>query len=358
MTEHIPYRLFANCIPVKGSGRSCICDLQRNRVHPIPNSLFDLLHHTQGQTLAGIKALYHNEHDEVLEEYFTFLEQEELIFYSSYPERFPAMSMHWEQPSVITNALLDIDEHSDYNIASVIRQLDAFDCKYLEIRSFGIRSPEYYQALLEAAEHTTIISVSLLIAFDPDVTEEAWMDLCDRHARLTSLTIHSSPSDKELSSPRFALTVTYSTVQLRDEQCCGVISPSYFSAYRETFTEALQHNTCLNRKIGIDTKGFIRNCPSMPEHFGNVKDTALAEAIAEQAFSKYWNISKDRIGKCRDCEFRYVCTDCRAYLDQPDNLYSAPLKCGYDPYTCHWEDWSTHPMKQQAIGFYNMREGV
>jgi hypothetical protein len=32
-----------------------------------------------------------------------------------------------------------------------------------------------------------------------------------------------------------------------------------------------------------------------------------------------------------------------------------PLKCGYNPYTCEWEEWSTNPLKQKAIGYYGMR---
>jgi hypothetical protein len=39
-------------------------------------------------------------------------------------------------------------------------------------------------------------------------------------------------------------------------------------------------------------------------------------------------------------------------------MYSKPLKCGYNPYTCEWEEWSTHPMKQKAIEYYGMQELV
>jgi hypothetical protein len=37
-------------------------------------------------------------------------------------------------------------------------------------------------------------------------------------------------------------------------------------------------------------------------------------------------------------------------------MYSKPLKCGYNPYTCEWEEWSTNPLKQKAIDYYGMRE--
>ncbi len=356
MNEHIPYLLYANCIPVKGAERSTICDLQRNRVHLIPNTLFDLLMQTQGQTLAAIKARYNHAHDEVLDDYFSFLRQEELIFQSDTPERFPPLSSQWQHPSAITNAILDLDRHSDYDIAAVVQQLDHCNCKYLELRSYYAWPAGHYDALLEALRETTIISAGLLCAFESNTTTEAWMQLCDRHQRVTSLVLHSSPYDKELTSATFAVPVTYTTKVIKSELCCGIVSATYFSAYKETFTEALQHNSCLNRKLSIDSKGYIRNCPSMKESFGHIGDTTLLEAIEKPGFKKHWYTTKDKVSKCKDCEFRYVCTDCRAYLEQPEDPYSAPLKCGYDPYTCTWEAWSNNPMKQKAIDHYGMQE--
>lgn len=61
---------------------------------------------------------------------------------------------------------------------------------------------------------------------------------------------------------------------------------------------------------------------------------------------------------CKDCEFRYICTDCRAYVEDPDDILSKPLKCGYNPYTGEWSEWSTNPLKQKAIDFYGMNNFV
>lgn len=64
----------------------------------------------------------------------------------------------------------------------------------------------------------------------------------------------------------------------------------------------------------------------------------------------------DQIHICKDCEFRHICTDCRAYIEDPDDIYSKPLKCGYNPYTGEWAEWSTNPLKQKAIQYYGMEE--
>ena len=40
----------------------------------------------------------------------------------------------------------------------------------------------------------------------------------------------------------------------------------------------------------------------------------------------------------KDCEFRYICTDCRVFIQEDANILSKPLKCNYNPYTALWEN--------------------
>jgi SPASM domain peptide maturase of grasp-with-spasm system len=135
---------------------------------------------------------------------------------------------------------------------------------------------------------------------------------------------------------------------------CGRISTRYFVSNLNFFTESQHHNTCLNRKISIDQNGNIKNCPNMTKDYRNISSTTLQEALNHPDFKKYWNITKDKISVCKDCEFRHICTDCRAYIENPEDIYSKPLKCGYNPYTCEWEDWSTNPLKEKVIKHYGI----
>ena len=139
-----------------------------------------------------------------------------------------------------------------------------------------------------------------------------------------------------------------------NERSCGKTDSSYFSINVQFFSEAQSYNSCLNKKISIDTEGNIKNCPSMKEHFGNTKTTSLQTALKNKKFKKYWDITKDKITVCKDCEFRYICLDCRAYLEDPDDLHSKPLKCGYDPYTGKWEEWNKNPLKEKTIKHYEL----
>jgi SPASM domain peptide maturase of grasp-with-spasm system len=118
---------------------------------------------------------------------------------------------------------------------------------------------------------------------------------------------------------------------------CGNISSLYFvfNNFR-SIIEAHQHNTCLNKKISIDVDGAIKNCPTLADSYGNVKDTLLYDVLLRNEIQQLWSVSKDQVLVCQDCEYRMVCTDCRAIVSEPGNILSKPLKCTYDPYQMVW----------------------
>ena len=121
----------------------------------------------------------------------------------------------------------------------------------------------------------------------------------------------------------------------------------------EKFFEAQSFNSCLNKKISINKQGEIKNCPALTSSYGNIKNSNLMEVVSgDNDFKKFWNISKNQVNICQNCEFRFICTDCRAFIDSPDDIYSKPLKCGYDPSTGDWEEWSENPLKKSAMKEY------
>lgn len=96
----------------------------------------------------------------------------------------------------------------------------------------------------------------------------------------------------------------------------------------------------------------------MLNSYGNISDKLLEETINDFELNSIWQINKDKIKTCKDCEFRYICTDCRAYLEDPANIFSKPLKCGYNPYTLEWSEWDTDPSKQKSIDYYDLNKIV
>jgi SPASM domain peptide maturase of grasp-with-spasm system len=235
----------------------------------------------------------------------------------------------------------------------ISKQLEAIKCYHVQIRCYMPVAMERLELIASCFRSGLMQAFEILLPWN-NYNPEALTDLAEQNPKLRILQCFNAPEAMEIRQQKNGFG-SISTIRenITSAAHCGVIHPSLFSVNTETYTESLAHNSCLNRKISIDTEGNIKNCPSMNESFGNIEDTTLLEAIHNPAFKKYWNITKDEITKCKDCEFRHICTDCRAFVGTPGDRYAAPLKCGYDPYTCVWETWSDHPLKQQAVAHYS-----
>jgi SPASM domain peptide maturase of grasp-with-spasm system len=130
--------------------------------------------------------------------------------------------------------------------------------------------------------------------------------------------------------------IAYITQRIDSNSHCGIIDPFYFQLHQGSFVEAQKYNSCLNRKLSIDIDGSIKNCPTLKTSYGKIDEVNDFDWILnESTFKNLWSINKDQIAICKDCEFRYVCTDCRGFLDDP---FAKPYKCGYNPYTTTWEN--------------------
>src|SRR6187402_127260 len=319
-------KLFASCIPVKGARRSIIYDLQRMDYDFIPNSLYEFLKIYDGQGLQEIKELYSDEENIIIEEYISFLLDKDYIFLTDSPESYPDLSLDWDAPRIITNSIVDFDVTSDHDFENIIAQLTSLRCQALELRFFESYPLSIIKDLVEITNHSTIRSLHLVIKFDKDITAEGIEDLMAQHTALKSIIIHGCTSPMPNLSEKSVVCISD---LITDESHCGVIDHLNFSVNISSFTESIHYNSCLNRKISIDKSGEIKNCPSSSTSFGNIKNRTLAEAVNDDGFKALWNIKKDDILVCKDCEFRYMCTDCRVYLSNKDNIYSKPLKCNY-----------------------------
>ena len=357
MKPNIPFKLFANCVLVKGANRSTICDLQRNDVRIIPNDLHDLLVECEGKTIDEVKKLYGNKFDDDIDEYFEFLYENEFIFFSKQVDIFPKLSMEWSDSAIITNSIIDVDENSSYDALNVLKQLEELHCRHLEIRNFGKARTELIENILDFLNETesTIQSVEILLPFFSGI--EQWLtSMKDKFLRVDFIRIYKSPKNQNTIPSRDCKAHLMYTVQdYGSELCCGKISQNFFVANMTTFTESMNYNSCLNRKLSIDKNGEIKNCPSMQKGFGSSDSVPLKNIINDKDFTHVWNTNKDKISTCKDCEFRHICTDCRAYLENPNDNLSKPLKCGYDPYTNEWSKWSTNPLKKESITYYNLQ---
>lgn len=336
------FKLYANCKVVEGARRSVVCDLWHGRYDFIPNMLAFLLKEHEEMSLEEIKAHYEHEHHEVIEEYYDFLLMNGYGFYTTEPHLFPALPEAYKYPGRISNAIIDIDRQSGHDFAGIFSQLDALGCSAVQLRAYDACTPQQWQDVMEELLETRIADVTVLSPYIHDINEQDWVQLVNTYPRISSLALHGAPENKVTETPA-QVPLTFCQETITDDTHCGLVHPAFFSINTETYTEARMANSCLNGKISVDKKGMICNCPSLPERYGNVKDIPLAAALAQQDFDRYDRITKDNVSVCSDCEFRYICTDCRAFTQdktsgtESPKEYGKPAKCQYDPYTATWQ---------------------
>jgi SPASM domain peptide maturase of grasp-with-spasm system len=262
---------------------------------------------------------------------------------------FPLMETSFDVPSHINEAIIDVcDEIHDFK--KICSELYKLLCRHIEIRFFKHVEIETIENIFKEIESSIIEAVDIYIPFSSFTKyEEKILTLLNKNIRLRVMYVHSCPNN---FMPEPIERLLFSNQIINSEEHCGAISKFFFSINSLTYFESQLNNTCLNKKISIDSKGNIKNCPSMKINYGNIKETTLQEVLDKTDLKSYWNLNKDQIEVCKDCEFRHICTDCRAYIETPDNIYSKPLKCGYNPESTEWEEWSNNPIKQKAIEYY------
>lgn len=351
------FRIYACCVLVKGAKRSIICDLQRAKYVFIPNDLYENFKILKDTPLGLVLDQLEGESKKKIVDFFDYLQTNDWGFYTDSPQNFPDILLNWKSPYFITNAIIELGKRNN-NWKKIVGQLEDLACQSLEVRMFEEISFSQMESFVSLLDSSSIKSLSAYVPYVEHQAKLGWYkNICKKHYRISSLIVYNSPFNEQVFHKN-GTAIIFTDQNVNFKTNCGLISDRYFTINMPLFTEAHHHNTCLNRKISIDTEGNIKNCPSMKESYGNIRDTTLQEALEKPGFKKYWNITKDQVEGCKDCEFRYICTDCRAYLEDPENILSKPLKCGYNPHTCKWEEWSTHPLKQKAIKYYGMQELV
>lgn len=347
------FKLFANCKVVKGISQATICDLHRGSVYSIPLSLALFLEKTSANITYDVLETYLPETQNTILEYLDHFVKKELGFWTDDPDSFPDLNLKWSSPEVINNAIIEIDKIESKHLEKIANSLVTLLCKFIEIRVYKLLDINKICNFLNRFQDSTLKGVIIYIPY----TNEQEINNLKRTLLtnpLISLIIIHSATIKKLPKSILTDKIKLISKKINSNSHCGVIDPNLFSIKIPVFTESHQFNSCLNKKIAIDLNGSIKNCPSMLQDFGNIKNTSLEDVVNNKDFRKHWTITKDQIKGCKNCEFRYICTDCRAYTENPNDIFSKPLKCGYDPQTNTWSEWSKNPLKKETIHFYKL----
>lgn len=112
-----------------------------------------------------------------------------------------------------------------------------------------------------------------------------------------------------------------------------------FKAGKKRFIDNITKNSCWHGKIAITDNGDVIPCVFERDIvYGNVKQQSLDDIIHSKTLGDFWNMSFAYVEKCKDCEFRYACKDCRPLGKSVNgNLHEKNPRCCYNPYTGEWE---------------------
>lgn len=99
--------------------------------------------------------------------------------------------------------------------------------------------------------------------------------------------------------------------------------------------DIVYNENCFSTHLYIGSDMEVYPCPMERRvSHGNLRGNHLKDLLKPSIL----NISKDEVEGCKDCEYRYLCIDCR-----PDsisgNFYEKPWYCTYNPYNGTWMDF-------------------
>lgn len=336
--EQSHFILHANCMPVNGAMRSIVCDLQLGRYRFLPTDTAKLITRFRSHSIIEVLSIYPKYYQESILGQLRLLCEGDWGFFTNEPERFPPISLDWYSPSLVTNFIMDLDSNSEVSMSRVAALLDEVGCEAVQIRAYDKIQPCILHSFIDATKYSCIKNIELVLKYSSELELQFLSNLAKENTRVSRIFVHSCPTNQTQTTTTGRPNVYFSNEHLTSHNDCGRINLNFFNCNITLFTESQKFNSCLNRKLSIDARGDIRICPSMKRSFGNISEVTLSSVARLEEVRTIWGIHKDQVSVCRDCEFRYICIDCRAHVSDENDPYSKPAKCKYDPYKATWKD--------------------
>lgn len=349
----------STCLITKGYSRSVIIDTQRGDYRIVPNSLVEFMNEMEYKTKADIYSSFAQNSNEssIVDEYLNYIEEMDFSFWcpKDVVHNFPAISLEWDCPSTIQNAIVFINKDTD--VPLIVSQLEELNCFHLQLRISYYLNILDLDVLLKHFEHSITTSIELhLEYFEVKVNDIA--QILNTHLRVHSIVFFKSPEEIVYQLNEYQ-HIIFSSEDVNRIDIGSKKSIEQFNPNLTFYMESLFYNPYFNRKLCIDKDGNIRNSSELPWSYGNIGDTKIKEAINSKelqsvffekdtrteidfaidkpAFNSLWYVNKQLIDICKDCEFKNMCFDNRCPLQRKDGSWYYSSECNYNPYICKWE---------------------
>ena len=354
--------LSSSCKIVSGAKRFTIIDYQRGNLYFISKEYFSLLEKMNRKPLSSIEdTIFDKESRKNFLKFLKTMLSYEVGFLTESLELFPERSDEIFDTDLISlfDVIIEIDptSFSKKLFKSLCSDLKDLRCKDFQIRLFSKFNLKLLDQVVKTIDTTCANYIEIHCDYFEDSNlQEQLHRFIENNPLVSNIYLYGAPRPEKLTifndipgrHPLILGYVYFINYPFNNGNCCGIINMETLTySSINTHNRLHKRNGCLDRKIAIDKEGNIKNCPSMNIQYGNINNISIKEVVETEDFQKLWFINKDQISVCKVCEYRYNCTDCRAFLMDPDNLYSKPLKCGYNPFTGKWEDWSKNSLKNK-----------
>jgi SPASM domain peptide maturase of grasp-with-spasm system len=336
MNENLYFCLIASCKIVLGSDVSAVYDLQTEIVHTYPKWVGEFVTLYEGQ--AVIRDIY-SDSDFSREEVLTVIQSlvaRKCIVLTKWPHFFK--TVHRDSVSGLDErpmkyAIVDIDRYSNLDIHGLfLEEHIRHGGEVLDIRVYNYRDLDVVFKFISDPIFRDYKFVTLYINLNPlEVEQYRVIDSSENISMSNCFILEEVGNFDGFLKTNFYLGEF-------NVNSCGIVSRDNFTVNSDNFKKAKLVNECLFGKIGVDVNGKLKNCPSHDVDFGVYSKGRLVSLASDSSFLSYQKIKKDDVEICRDCIYRYCCTDCRVFVKDGSNSHGKPEKCGYDPYSNKWTE--------------------
>lgn len=326
------FSIFSNCIMVKGESRGVIYDLQRESIHFLPNIFIELLTNYKANKILDLAKGY-SEQIDILEKYFSYLFENELLCFTQELDNFPKISEQlYLIPDEVDFLSLEIDSLNKDKI-NILNDIDYLGIKELLIIQTKKLDTNFLKLkrALTACDESRIQNIIFICPYT-NPNESKIHDLKEKYPRLSTIIFFDSNED--VKTELFIKTKQ----KLFNVLCRRIDKVEDFVVNIKAYVEAKNFNLFFNRKVYIKNNGDIKHSYDDSNSYGNIKKDSLKKTINSSLFQELWNVKKENIAVYSSCEFRFICPDNRIpVFNEGENIFKHLIECNYDPKSNKWK---------------------
>ncbi|CAM1373951.1 grasp-with-spasm system SPASM domain peptide maturase [Tenacibaculum xiamenense] len=317
------FHLYSCCLTFQGHRRSVIIDTQRNELYYIPNALYSLLKNNPTKLTVS--------NDEMIKEYLSFLLDNEIGFLLEKNDNFPSLSLNFHTPFKITNATIEIENFSNYNLSKVSDELIELGCKSFYLKIIKNCTINDLIKIFSHFKENAFNSIDILTS-GKLINVDQLIEFILVNPNIRNFTLTDSNKNDLIQLSGDGMTTLRLTTDGVNKM--KKITPKMFNLNLQFISESFHYNNYLNKKITVDRNGLIKNSCSFDQSFGHIDKVSLKDVISNSEFSKFWELNNDKVEICKDCEHRYICPQ---IVKKESEVYKKPEICSYNPYIGEWE---------------------